>query len=696
MVTKAMKPFVFALVGTLALGSHLVAADPKGKKKLTFDDDIAPMLREKCGNCHNPDKKSSGLIVTNYQKLMEGGAGGVCVKPGDPDNSTLYTVVAHKAEPFMPPRSPKLPDEYANKLQQWILEGALENSGSKAPLMKPKADISLGKVSRGRPEGPPPLPVLGPNAKFSLDPVRKTPRANAIIAMAASPWAPLVAIGGNKQIILQNSDTREVLAILPFPEGTPTVLKFSRNGSLLLAGGGRGAALGRAVVWNVQTGERIIQVGEETDSVLAADISPDQTMIALGGPSKMVRIHSTRDGKILHQIKKHTDWITALEFSPDGVLLATGDRSGGLFVWEAFTAREYYGLRGHTAQITDISWRPDSNVVASASEDTTVRLWEMENGGQIKSWGAHGGGALSVRYGMDGNIVTAGRDRQVKFWDGNGTLKKAYDAMPDLALKAVLSHDSSRAIGGDWAGNVLVWQAADGKRLGELTANPDPLPERVLKLGQSLKAAQDGLEASKKKAPAVTQKLQGIAAELAQARKLQGDPNQLIKPAQAAQAAAQAKVNEVKAQMAQAAAARKASEMIAAEMGGVAQRLAAAKPADPAGQQAAAEAVKRANELNQKAQADLAAARKRETDYAPVVAAAEKALADANASITTAQQQAQQLPKRVEALVAAEKAAQGEMAAVQAEIKSLEAEVANLQGQLQRAQGLLTAQTTKK
>ena len=46
-------------------------------------------------------------------------------------------------------------------------------------------------------------------------------------------------------------------------------------------------------------------------------------MIALGGPSRVVRIYSTADGELLHEIKKHTDWVYGVEFSPDGVLLAT-------------------------------------------------------------------------------------------------------------------------------------------------------------------------------------------------------------------------------------------------------------------------------------------------------------------------------------------------------------------------------------
>lgn len=691
-IMKNLKKMFLSLGLILSMGGGLCAADPKDKKKkLNFDDDIAPLLREKCGNCHNADKKSSGLIVTNFTKLMEGGSGGIAVKPGDPDASPLYTTVAHKSEPVMPPKSPKLPDEYANTLQRWILEGALENSGSKAVAMKPKADISLGKVSRGRPEGPPPMPEA--TAKLPLDPVKKYARANAITALASSPWAPLVAVAGNKQVLLYNSDTSELLGVLPFPEGVPQVLKFSRNGSLLLAGGGRGSALGRVVVWNVRTSERIIQVGEETDSVLAADISPDQTLIALGSPSKMVRIYSTKDGKLLSQIKKHTDWITSLEFSPDGVLLATGDRSGGLFVWEAFTAREYYGLRGHTAMITDISWRPDSNMVASSSEDGTIRLWEMENGGQVKSWG-HGAPALSVRYGMDGQIVSAGRDRTVKLWDGNGTLKKAFPAMPDLALKSVLSHDSARALGGDWSGVVEVWTVADGKKVSELSSNPDLLADRATKIASAVKTAEGAAVASKNKVAGVTQRITAIATQIAAVKKLQADPSSILKPAQAAQATAQAKVNEAKALVAQSVTARRSAEMIAAELAGLATRMAALKPADAPGQQVAADAQKRATELSQKAQADLAAAKKREADTTPVLAQAEKNLVAANAGITAAQQQVQQLPKRVTDLAAAEKATQAELVTAQNELKQIEAEILNLKGQLQRSQAALASNST--
>ena len=69
-------------------------------------------------------------------------------------------------------------------------------------------------------------------------PVVASSRAAAASAIAVSPWAPLVAVGGQKQVVLYSSETLQPLGVLPFPEGQPRVLKFSRNGALLLAGGG--------------------------------------------------------------------------------------------------------------------------------------------------------------------------------------------------------------------------------------------------------------------------------------------------------------------------------------------------------------------------------------------------------------------------------------------------------------------------
>ena len=297
---------------------------------------------------------------------------------------------------------------------------------------------------------------------LSLEPLIVTPRANGVTALAANPWSPLVAVSGHEQILLYETSTLDLVGVLPFPEGQAHILKFSRNGQLLLAGGGRGSHSGKVVVFDVKTGDRVAEIGAEYDVCLAADISSDHSMVALGGPKKIVRVYSVETGELMYEKNKHTDWITAIEFSPDSVLLATADRGNGLVVWEAFTGREFYFLAGHQAMISDVSWSPDSNILATASDDATIKLWEMQNGGMIKNWGRHGGGVTSVDFTRDNRLVSTGRDAVGKLWDLNGAQQKAFGGLGDIGTDAVYCAETDRVLIGDLVGAVHVFKGADG------------------------------------------------------------------------------------------------------------------------------------------------------------------------------------------------------------------------------------------
>ena len=486
-----MNRFAYPLVALVLLltvsvfAQEKVAAPAPKEEKITYDQHIVPIFREKCGSCHNANDKKGDLVLDNYGLAMQGGASGEVVRTdGDASQSQLFLVVAHLSEPKMPPSQPKLPDEQLTLIRKWIEGGALENAGSK---VKPKKNMAVGKVevSNQRPTGPPPMPENLP-----IDPLLVASRGNGVTALANNPWSSLAAVAGHKQVFLYDTKSLELAGVLPYPEGVAHILKFSRNGQLLLAGGGRGSHSGKVVVWEVKTGKRVIEVGAEYDVVLAADISPDQTQIALGGPKKIVRVYDVSTGELLYEKNKHTDWITALEYSPDGVLLATADRSNGLLVWEAFTGREFYFLTGHTGAITDVSWAPDSNVLASCSEDTTIRLWEMQNGTQIKNWGAHGGGCSAVEFTRDNRIASTGRDNTAKLWDINGGALRAFPGLGDLGMEVAFDVETDRMLCGDLTGAIHVWNAKDGAVLGQLNTNPPSLAKRIETTGQSFAAAE--------------------------------------------------------------------------------------------------------------------------------------------------------------------------------------------------------------
>ncbi len=501
--------------------------------KVTYDDQVLPIFRNACNNCHNPDKKKAGLDLTTYQATLAGSENGKIVQSGNPGGSLLFKCVKQTEEPKMPPKGDKLNDAELAIIEKWITGQLLENATGKA-VVAANNNVATAVVSLTRPDGPPPMP-----GELSLEPVFRTRTTNALTALAASPWAPVVAIGGQKQILLYHTETFEPLGVLPFPEGFPTIIRFSRNGQLLMTGGGLGGKSGKVVLWDIKTGDRVATVGSEVDQVLAADLSADQQFVALGGPNKLVKIYATKDGKLVSSIKKHTDWVTAIAYSPDGKYLASADRNGGIQVWEGRTGKEFSSLPGHKVMVTALAFM--TGVLASSSEDGKVALWDVKEGKEIRSWAAHPGGAAWVDFTPDGRLVSCGRDKIAKAWDQNGQVIGKTEPFADIALRAVLSND--RVIAGDWTGMIRVTNLA-GKELAQLTANPpslvDRLAETTKRIGE-LQAALPGLQQQFATAE------KNVAAEKAAANAKRKSDAASLEAAKALPAQAEKKLAEAKA-----------------------------------------------------------------------------------------------------------------------------------------------------
>lgn len=687
-------PLVLAVAagfGALAW-SEASRADDKAKAKtplVTYDDHVRPILREHCFSCHNRDRTKGGLALDSYAAAMEGGSSGEVLLAEDLDSSRLWALITHAEEPAMPPMQEKLPQAKLDVIRNWIMSGLRENSGSKAVKRKKSTALAMVAAGGGKPKGPAAMPK-----DVLRQPVVYTERAGAVSAMAASPWAPLVAVAGHRQVVLYHTETGKCLGVLPFPEGVPYVLRFSRNGEVLLVGGGRGGHSGCVALYDVRTGKRITKIGDELDAVLSADINDDMTKVALGGPQRIVRIYSTETGELLHEIRKHTDWVLAVRFSPDGVLLATADRSNGLFVWEADTAREYLDLRGHSGPIWEVAWRPDSNVLASAGQDGTVRLWELNDGKEIKRFGAHRGGVSWVAYGQDGRIVTAGSDKTVKLWQGDGKAIAAFSGYSEPTLKAVLSHDGKRVIGGDWSGAVKLLDTTTRKPIAELPPNPPTLELRLEQARAAHRQAENNLKAAlaaQAQAQAAHQAVTARQTRLNDAvkqlqAKQQTVNRQLVEARKGVEAAKKmaAKVRQAMARAKQDVAAKtQAAQAAAAELTRIEKQLAALQQGKPQSEQQ-----KKAHDIKLKeltaakqaaaaaktaAQQALAAAQQTLTKQTRQLPELDKKVPDLTELIGNLQAQQKQFPARI---AAAQKAAKQYAAQVAASAKALAAKQA--------------------
>jgi hypothetical protein len=517
---------------TAAWGVSVAAASPE---KPNFREDVAAIFRNNCGSCHNPDKNKAGLDLTSYRTAMAGSGGGQVLSPGDPDGSLMILLITHQEEPHMPPSGSKLADDKIDTIRRWITGGAPEtaDSGVASDQARPQSPAALPPATVA--DGPAPMPV-----ELSLEPVLRTERPGLPGGIAASPRGPLVALGAQNQVLLYDTAAGELLGVLPFAEGLPRTIQFSRSGALVLAAGGKGAQVGFATLYDTVTGRQVARVGEELDEVLAADVRADHAQVAVGGSGKAVKVYATATSELVRSLGKHTDWVTAIRYSPDGVLLASGDRNGGLIVWESATGGEFHTLEGHKGAITALAFRGDGNVLASASEDGSVRLWEMNEGRQIKTWQAHEGGVLGLDIAADGRIVTCGRDRMVRLWNADGGKLRDFEAMNDLAVRVALSHDGQQVIAGDFGGEVRVLKAEDGARVAQLDLNPPTIVQRLAVIDAQIAQLQAPSDQAGAELAVANTRAGEVLALLQQAESQSGEAAKSMESAHATLAAATA------------------------------------------------------------------------------------------------------------------------------------------------------------
>jgi len=450
---------IFVILATPALAS----AQDNDSSPPNFEQHIKPILRQHCLKCHGDDKQEADLNLQGYAALLRGGSSGKVVEAGRSSQSVLFRAITNADDAArMPPNSPPLPKEKIELIRKWIESGLRESADSDSMMkardvrFKPAAGVS------GKPDGPPAMPTSLPTVE-AADLSRPFP----ILTLDHSPWAPLLAVADLDSVRLIHSETQTEVGRLAFPEGEPHAIRFSRDGAVLMVAGGRPVESGRVVLFDVTTGKRLAEIGDEIDAVPAADLSPDQRLMALGGSGRVVKVYSTADGTLQYKLTKHTDWITAVSFSQDGTKLATADRAGGIHLWDADSGGILLNLAEHKAAVTALDWRSDSRLLASAGEDGSIIWWDVVDGFPAinkpnahpphrppGTYGTIPNGVLAARFDAAGNLVTSGRDGFVRVWGSDGGEKKSFKCEGGIPISNVMTNDGSTVVSGDSKGKL--------------------------------------------------------------------------------------------------------------------------------------------------------------------------------------------------------------------------------------------------
>jgi hypothetical protein len=118
---------------------------PQSAGAVDFDNDIKPILKANCYECHSEEakKEKAGFVFDNKTRLKKDIGANMLIEPGDPGRSHfIYVISDPEAKHHMPPKK-DLDKEDVDKLRQWIAEGAGLDKDAPKMVAKKEAPIFM-------------------------------------------------------------------------------------------------------------------------------------------------------------------------------------------------------------------------------------------------------------------------------------------------------------------------------------------------------------------------------------------------------------------------------------------------------------------------------------------------------------------------------------------------------------------------
>ena len=143
---------VLVLVVMLA-ASRVSAADARSVADGVrfFEEQVAPVLNDKCLKCHGADDKvKGGLLLTSYANLIAGGDNGPAIDLDNPGNSLLLKMISYSDDDHQMPPKTKLPQEQLDLLGKWVRAGATWGRKDLGPVSAAGKSVAVKPVVKNK------------------------------------------------------------------------------------------------------------------------------------------------------------------------------------------------------------------------------------------------------------------------------------------------------------------------------------------------------------------------------------------------------------------------------------------------------------------------------------------------------------------------------------------------------------------
>jgi WD40 repeat protein len=447
-IALAAMSFAFGMTGTdaqdKAKPKPIALADLKrpADKAVSFSAEIIDILDAKCTGCHNDALAENKLKMETVEQMLKGGKTGPALVAGKADESLMFLMGSHRAEPVMPPADKKdlkawTPEEAA-LIKLWIDQGAKDDSDETPPETKPAPGLALA-----------PLPD----------------RFAPIYALDLSPDARTLAVGRGAKLHLVEPVSGFVFKTVADHVDAIGAVRFRPDGGELATGGFKTVARwivpkvakvdrwekvsfavaqfvpepGTGQFWAVSPSEpiaRLIDLSKKAEvrqikwlegKAVAFVRSPFEPFVAVVTDKGVVHVLNSADGKALHKIDPPMGATATAAAWTAKSKLAVGRSDGKIQVIEIADAlkpgAEWKGTEGPVRFLTAAA---DGKSLVACVKEGTLELWDTEAGKSVRSQALAGAPvAIVSRDSRDGTILFGQADGRISAFAADLSAKLA-------------------------------------------------------------------------------------------------------------------------------------------------------------------------------------------------------------------------------------------------------------------------------
>jgi hypothetical protein len=354
MTSRSLIVAILVLLGHLQ--SRSVAFEP-----VDYLRDVFPILETYCIGCHTVDDAQGGLVLETYAGLTKGGDSGLAVTAGVSGSSRLLLMASGTLEPVMPPDGAQGPNELElATLAAWIDQGAVGPDGEQ-PI---KRRLRIPSIE-------PSASVPSPITAIALSP------DGQLTARATFGRIEVLEMRGGTPGLGTAVPTRGRVEVKDEELGKVNSLVFSGDSRRLLAASGLTGAFGRAAIYDIKTGRLVKEFVGHSDTLYAAEFSPQETIVATAGYDRKILIWDVESGKTVRELVGHNGAIFDLAFSPDGNTLVSACADETVKVWDVRSGQRLDTLSQPEGEVFAVAVTADAKQIVAASADNRLRVWQL-------------------------------------------------------------------------------------------------------------------------------------------------------------------------------------------------------------------------------------------------------------------------------------------------------------------------------